>query len=121
MENEIRRVVDAIRGFAIDCAHNDIRILGNDIGIKSYREGKLPLPEGTIITRIACNYVPSEENNIIFGRPKSFADRGREFFVSHHRTPLVRPTTTKVSNGPGQGQEGSGGGASAAMNQAKPK
>jgi Cytochrome P460 len=52
---------------------NDIRaILGNDVAIKSYREGKLPFPEGTIIARIAWNYVASEENNKIFGRPQSF-------------------------------------------------
>lgn len=52
---------------------NDIRaILANDIGIKAYREGNLPFPEGTIIARIAWNYVPSEENNKIFGRQQSF-------------------------------------------------
>jgi Cytochrome P460 len=52
---------------------NDIRaILGNDAAIKSYREGKLPFPEGAIIARIAWNYVPSEENNKAFGRPQSF-------------------------------------------------
>src|SRR5262244_655553 len=52
---------------------NDIRaILGNDVAIKSYREGTLPFPEGAIIARIAWNYVPSEENNKIFGRTQSF-------------------------------------------------
>jgi len=52
---------------------NDIRaILGNDAAIKSYREGKLPFPEGTIIARIAWNYVPSEVNNKAFGRAQSF-------------------------------------------------
>ena len=52
---------------------NDIRaILGNDVAIKTYRAGKLPFPEGTIIARIAWNYVPSEENNKIFGREQSF-------------------------------------------------
>ena len=52
---------------------NDIRtILGNDPAIKAYREGKLPFPEGTIIARIAWRYVPSEENNKIFGRDQSF-------------------------------------------------
>ncbi len=52
---------------------NDIRaILGNDVAIKAYREGKLPFPEGTIIARIAWSYVPSEENNKVFGRPQSF-------------------------------------------------
>jgi len=52
---------------------NDIRaILANDVGIKAYREGKLPFPEGTIIARIAWNYVPSEENNKVFGDEQSF-------------------------------------------------
>src|SRR5262249_60619223 len=49
-------------------ALNDIRaILGNDVAVKAYREGKLPFPEGSIIARIAWAYVPSEENNKIFG------------------------------------------------------
>jgi len=52
---------------------NDLRaILGNDVAIKAYREGKLPFPDGTIIARIAWNYVPSEENNKVFGRAQSF-------------------------------------------------
>jgi len=52
---------------------NDLRaILGNDIAIKAYREGKLPFPDGTIIARLAWSYVSSEENNKVFGRPQSF-------------------------------------------------
>jgi hypothetical protein len=52
---------------------NDIRaILGNDAAIKAYREGKLPFPDDTIIARIAWSYVPSEENNKVFGRAQSF-------------------------------------------------
>jgi hypothetical protein len=52
---------------------NDIRaILGNDAAIKAYREKKLPFPEGTVIARIAWKYVPSEENNKVFGRDQSF-------------------------------------------------
>lgn len=52
---------------------NDIRaILGNDLAINSYREGRLPFPEGAIVGRIAWRYVPSEENNKIFGRAQSF-------------------------------------------------
>jgi hypothetical protein len=52
---------------------NDIRaILGNDTAIKAYREEKLPFPDGTIIARIAWTYVPSEENDKVFGRPQSF-------------------------------------------------
>ena len=56
---------------------NDIRaILGNDAAIKAYRAGKLPFPEGAIIGRIAWSYVPSEENNKVFGRAQSFVAGG---------------------------------------------
>src|SRR5271170_7437270 len=52
---------------------NDLRaILGNDLAIKAYREAKLPFPDGTIIVRLAWSYVPSEENNKVFGRDQSF-------------------------------------------------
>ena len=52
---------------------NDLRaVLGNDVAIKAYRDGKLPVPDGTIIARLAWSYVPSEENNKVFGRPQSF-------------------------------------------------
>jgi Cytochrome P460 len=54
-------------------ALNDLRaVLGNDVAIKAYREGKLPFPDGTIIARLAWSYVPSEENDKVFGRPQSF-------------------------------------------------
>jgi hypothetical protein len=52
---------------------NDLRaVLGNDIAVKAYREGKLPFPDGAIIARLAWKYVPSEENNKVFGREQSF-------------------------------------------------
>jgi len=52
---------------------NDLRaILGNDIAIKAYREGKLPFPDGAVIARLAWSYDPSEENNKVFGRAQSF-------------------------------------------------
>jgi len=52
---------------------NDLRaLLGNDVAIKAYRAGQLPFPDGTIIARLAWNYVPSEENNKVFGRSQSF-------------------------------------------------
>src|SRR5580700_1920105 len=48
---------------------NDLRaILGNDVAIKAYREGQLPFPDGTIVARLAWSYVPSEENDKVFGR-----------------------------------------------------
>ena len=52
---------------------NDLRaMLGNDAAISAYREGKLPFPDGAIIARLAWDYVPSEENNKVFGRAQSF-------------------------------------------------
>lgn len=52
---------------------NDIRaLLGNDVAIKAYRERTLPFPDGAIIARLAWSYVPSEENNKVFGRTQSF-------------------------------------------------
>ena len=70
---------------------NDLRaILGNDVAIRAYREGKLPFPDGTIIARLAWDYVPSEENNKVFGRPQSFVagppKNGVQFMVKDSRT-----------------------------------
>ncbi|MGA2352625.1 MAG: cytochrome P460 family protein [Terracidiphilus sp.] len=47
-------------------------VLGNDIAIRAYREGKLPFPDGTIIAALHYHYVPSEENNRVFGQAQSF-------------------------------------------------
>jgi Cytochrome P460 len=70
--------------------NNDIRaILGNDNAIKAYRKGKLPFPDGTIITRIAWSYDASEENNKAFGRSQSFVagppKNGVQFMVKDSR------------------------------------
>jgi hypothetical protein len=52
---------------------NDLRaILGNDVATKAYRDQQRPFPDGTIIARLAWSYVPSEENNKVFGRAQSF-------------------------------------------------
>jgi hypothetical protein len=52
---------------------NDFRaVLGNDEAIRAYRKDELPFPDGTIIVRLAWSYVPSEENNKVFGRAQSF-------------------------------------------------
>jgi len=46
---------------------NDLRaILGNDIAITAFREGKLPFPDGTIMARLAWSYVPLEESSKAF-------------------------------------------------------
>jgi hypothetical protein len=71
---------------------NDIRAkLGNDVAIKAYREGELPFPDGTIIARLAWNYVPSEEGNRAFGNFQSFVagppkkKEGVQFMVKDSR------------------------------------
>jgi hypothetical protein len=47
-------------------------VLGNDMAMKAYREGKLPFPEGTIIAALHYRNVPSDENNKVFGQIQSF-------------------------------------------------
>ena len=47
-------------------------VLGNDIAINAYREGKLPFPDGAIIAALHYGHVSSEENNKVFGRSQSF-------------------------------------------------
>jgi hypothetical protein len=52
--------------------HSFAAVLGNDVAIKAYREGKLPYPDGTIIAALHYSHVPSEENDKVFGNPQSF-------------------------------------------------
>src|SRR5258705_8057720 len=69
---------------------NDLRaILGNDVAIGAFREGKLPFPDGTIIARLAWSYDPMEESSKAFGRPQSFVagppKNGVQFMVKDSR------------------------------------
>jgi len=69
---------------------NDIRaILGNDVAIKAFREGKLPFPDGTIIARLAWSYDPLEESEKAFGRLQSYVagppKNGVQFMVKDSR------------------------------------
>ena len=47
-------------------------VLGNDVAIKAYRDGKLPFPDGTVIAALHYRNVPSDENNKVFGDVQSF-------------------------------------------------
>lgn len=47
-------------------------LLGNDAAFKAFRDGKLPLPDGSIIAALHYKYVPSDENNKVFGQVQSF-------------------------------------------------
>ena len=52
--------------------HSFSAVLGNDLAIQAYREGKLPFPDGAIIAALHYRHVPSEENNKVFGQAQSF-------------------------------------------------
>jgi hypothetical protein len=52
--------------------HSFAAVLGNDVAIKAYREGKLPFPDGTIIASLHYRHLSSEENDKVFGRSQSF-------------------------------------------------
>ena len=52
--------------------HSFAAVLGNDVAIKAYRDGKLPFPDGAIIAALHYSHMPSEENNKVFGREQSF-------------------------------------------------
>ena len=47
-------------------------VLGNDVAIKAYRDGKLPFPDGTIVAALHYGHAPSAENNKVFGQAQSF-------------------------------------------------
>jgi hypothetical protein len=52
---------------------DDIRaILGNDVAIKAFRNNERPLPDGTMIARLAWRYVSSPANDSVFGRMQSY-------------------------------------------------
>ena len=53
--------------------NNDIRaILGNDIAVKAFREGKRPFPDDAVIVRLAWQYQSSPRNDAVFPAPQSF-------------------------------------------------
>ena len=52
--------------------HSFAAVLGNEVAIKAYREGKPPFPDGAIIAALHYSHVPSEENNKVFGQQQSF-------------------------------------------------
>jgi hypothetical protein len=47
-------------------------ILGNDVSMKAYREGKLPFPDGAILVKVAWKEVPSVEDDRAFGQFQAF-------------------------------------------------
>jgi hypothetical protein len=52
--------------------HSFAIVLGNDVAMQAYREGKLPYPDGTIIAALHYTHSPSAENDKVFGQAQSF-------------------------------------------------
>jgi len=53
--------------------NNDIRaILGNEVAVKAFRDGKRPFPDGTILVRLAWRFQSSVRNDSVFPAPQSF-------------------------------------------------
>lgn len=41
---------------------NELRaVLGNDIAVKAYRDGKLPFPDGTVLVKLAWKHIQSPD------------------------------------------------------------
>ena len=62
-------------------------VLGNDVAIKAYREGKLPFPDGAIIAALHYGHVPSEENNKVLVEPNRSLPAPPRTFSLWSRTP----------------------------------
>jgi hypothetical protein len=54
--------------------------LGNEIAIETFREGKLPFPDGTIIAALHWHEAPSDENNKVL--TMGFPGAGLQSFVA---------------------------------------
>ena len=64
---------------------NDMRVkLGNPAAMRTYREGKLPFPDGAIIARLAYHQATSEDNNNAFRGPaeKQLGPEGAQKLLS---------------------------------------
>ena len=59
--------------------HSFAAVLGNDVAIKAYREGKPPFPDGTIIAALHWNETSSDENDTVLAR--GFPGAGLQSFV----------------------------------------
>ena len=72
-------------------------VLGNDVAITAYREGKLPYPDGTIIAALHYGHVPSAENNDASGQAQSFIPGLRRTFNLWSR--ISRSTPRRAAEG----------------------
>ena len=47
-------------------------MLGNEVAMKAFREGKLPYPDGTMIAALHYTHSANAENNAVFGDVQSY-------------------------------------------------
>ncbi len=76
-------------------------VLGNDIAIKAYRDGKLPFPDGAMIAALHYSYVPSDENNKILGQVQSFvpgAPTNVQFMIKDSKNTLQPAAGASVTS-----------------------
>jgi hypothetical protein len=66
-------------------------VLGNDVAIQAYRDGKLPFPDGAIIAALHYRFVPSEETTRPLARPSHSLPAIRQTFSSWSRTQKCTP------------------------------
>src|SRR5215467_2281072 len=71
--------------------HSFSAVLGNDLAIQAYRDGKIPFPDGAIIAALHYRHVPSEENNKVFGQEQSFVPAAQRTFSLWSRTQKNTP------------------------------
>jgi Cytochrome P460 len=71
--------------------HSFSAVLGNDLAIQAYREGKLPFPDGWIIAALHYRHVPSEENNKVLAKPNLSYPAPQRTFSLWSRTQKSTP------------------------------
>ena len=53
--------------------NDDLRaILGNEIAVAAFRQGRRPFPDGAVIVRLAWRFQSSPRNDAVFPAPQSF-------------------------------------------------
>ena len=66
-------------------------VLGNDLAIQAYREGKIPFPDGAIIAALHYRHVPSEETTKSLAKPNLSYPAPQRTFSSWSRTRKSTP------------------------------
>jgi len=71
--------------------HSFSAVLGNDLAIQAYREGKIPFPDGAIIAALHYRHVPSEETTKSLAKPNLSYPAPQRTFSLWSRTQKSTP------------------------------